>query len=85
VVIADRLGFELDTPEEEEKVSQHVNAYRDLISSLSGGKTVLEKEQIHGVRRALEVSSVDDDTSEKLLKRLDQMENKPKVTTLLAL
>ena len=85
VVIADRLGLELATPEEEARVNVHINAYRELISSLSGGKTVLEKEQIHGIRRALDVSSIDDETSGKLLKRLDQLENKPKAATLLAL
>jgi hypothetical protein len=85
VVVADKLGFDLSTPEMEQTVGKHVKVYRDLIASLSGGKTILTSVQIVGIRRALEVSSVDDDTSSKLLARLTAMENKPKIEDLLAL
>lgn len=85
VVIAEKLGFDLSTDEQLEKVSQHVNAYRDLIASLSGGKTSLEKEQIAGVKRALEVSAVDDTTSARLINRLNDMEKKLSKTPTLIL
>ena len=85
VVVADKLGFDLSTSEQEVTVEKHVKVYRDLIASLSGGKTILTTVQIAGIRRALEVSSVDDDTSVKLLARLAQMENRPKIEDLLAL
>jgi hypothetical protein len=85
VVVADKLGLDLSTPEQEKTVGKRVKVYRELIASLSGGKTILTPMQIAGIRRALEVSSVDDETSVKLLARLTQMESKPKMEELLAL
>lgn len=85
VVVADKLGFDLSTPEQETTVGKHVRVYRELIASLSGGKTILTAVQIAGIRRAIEVSSVDDETSVKLLAKLVSMENKPKIEELLAL
>lgn len=76
VVIAEKLGFQEPTEQQWNIVYGHTKAYAELISSLSGGKTELNFEQINGVRRAIEVSSVDDDTSQKLIKRLDVMEKK---------
>lgn len=79
VVIADRLKFDLNTPEQEATVSKHVAGYREMFSALSGGKTFYSPAQIAGLKRALEVSSVDDDMAEKLLKRLQAMEAKKDV------
>ena len=85
VVIATKLGFDLSTPEQECTVNKHVAGYRGLFASLSGGKTVLQPVQIAGIRRALEVSSVDDEISGKLMARLIQMEKKPNIAELLML
>ena len=74
VVIAERLKFDLSTPEQKSTVSQHVKGYRGLIASLSGGKTFLQPVQIAGLKRALDVSSVDDEMSKKLYARLENME-----------
>lgn len=85
VVIATKLGFQLDTPEQEATVQKHVNGYKALMSALSGGKTILTDVQIKGLQRALEVSSVDDEIASKLSKRLVTMQNKPKIEDLLDL
>lgn len=85
VVIADKLKFTEITPEVEVVVGKHINGYRGLIASLAGGKTFLQDNQIHSLLRALEVSSVDDDTSSKLNMRLKGMLNKPKIEELLGL
>ena len=85
VVIADKLGFDLSTTEQEEICEKHVKVYRDLISSLSGGKTVLTHVQMNGVERALEVSSVDDEVKDKLINRIKKMKEQPKMEDLLEL
>ena len=85
VVIADKLGFDLSTDEQEVTVEKHVKVYRDLISSLSGGKTILTTVQMNGVERALEVSSVDDEVKDKLVNRIKKMKEQPKMEELLEL
>jgi hypothetical protein len=76
VVIAEKLDYDLSTPEQIAIVSGHVSQYKGIISSLSGGKTLLPMDQINGVLRALEVCAVDDDTSQKLNNRLIAMRKK---------
>ena len=85
VVIAEKLGFDLSTPEQLVTIGKHTNSYRALISSLAGGKTMLATPQIQGLKRALEVVSVEDEISGKLKARLVAMENKPKMAELLEL
>ena len=85
VVIATKLGYDLSTPEQELTVSKHLNGYRGLITALAGGKTMLQSTQIDGLLRVLEVASVDDETSQKLIARLVAMKNKPKIEDLLEL
>jgi hypothetical protein len=74
VVIADKLGFAEMNDDCMATVDKHLAGYRGLISSLAGGKTMLSVAQITGLRRALVVSSVDDETSAKLVARMDVME-----------
>jgi len=85
VVIADKIGIADLDDAGISRITPHLNAYRQLIASLSGGKTILSPQQIAGIRKAIEVSSVDDETSVKLLSRLDAMEKKPKIEELLEL
>jgi len=85
VVIADKLGFEELNDSQMGVIEKHLNGYRGLISSLSGNKTILTHGQISGIRRALELSKVEDETVEKLRGRLDQMEKKEKIEDLLEL
>lgn len=85
VVVADKLGFSELNDDVLATVGKHVSGYRGLISSLSGGKTLLQEPQIRGLLRALEVSSVDDETAIKLNARLNAMLNRPKIEELLGL
>lgn len=85
VVVADKLGFSELNDDVLITVGKHVAGYRGLIASLSGGKTLLQEPQIKGLLRALEVSSVDDETSVKLNARLNAMLNRPKIEELLGL
>jgi len=84
VVIAEKLGFTDPNTDQEAVIMQHLTGYRGLIAGLSGKNVSLPDPQIAGIRRALEVCSVDDDTSEKLVKKLDDMAQK-KMEQLLAL
>ena len=85
VIIAERLKFDMSTPEQESTIAQHVAGYRGLLASLSGGKTFLQPVQISGLKRALDVSSVDDDVSKKLYARLEKMEKPTPIKELLDL
>ena len=73
VVIADKLGFDMSTEAQMETITKHLNGYKGLIASLSGGKTILQPNQISACKRALEIASIDDDTSAKLTARLNNM------------
>lgn len=85
VVIATKLGFEELNDDQMRTISQHLAGYRGLIASLAGGKTLLQEHQIRGIQKALEVSSVDDETGKKLSARLHSMLNRPKIEELLEL
>lgn len=74
VVIADRLGFEELNESQLETVNQHIAGYRGLIAAIGGRKTMLSVAQIAGIRRAFQVTSVDDATVTQLEARLTEME-----------
>ena len=85
VVIADKLGFSDITTDVEVTVNKHLAGYKGLISSLAGGKTILQPNQITSLTKALELCSIEDDTSSKLRVRLIAMSAKPKIEELLEL
>lgn len=85
VVIADKLGFDDLNDDQMLVVEKHLNGYKGLISSLAGNKTILSATQMSGIRRALELSKVDDEVCVKLNKKLDDMGKKPKIEELLEL
>jgi hypothetical protein len=58
-------------------VEKNVKNYRDILSMLAGGKTILTPQQIKGCRVVIDLSEDDSGIGEKLTKRLDAME-KPK-------
>jgi hypothetical protein len=70
--------------EQDATITRHVNGYKGLYSSLAGGKTMLQDNQINSLRKVLELID-SDDTSVKLLARLNAMQNKPKMEELLEL
>lgn len=78
-LVAEKLGYGEDdlTPEQMATVDKHVKVYRDILSMLAGGKTVLTPVQIKSCKVVVEVSSDDSGIGTKLLARLTAME-KPK-------
>lgn len=84
-IIAEKLGYDGElTPEQDATIIRHVNGYKGLYASLAGGKTMLQDNQINSLRKVLELVD-SDDTSVKLLARLNAMQNKPKIEELLEL
>jgi hypothetical protein len=84
-IIAEKLGYDGElSVEQDATIARHVNGYKGLYSSLAGGKTMLQDNQINSLRKVLELID-SDDTSVKLLARLNAMQNKPKMEELLEL
>jgi hypothetical protein len=84
VVFADKLGFDLSTSEQEVVVMKHVDVYKDMISSLSGGKTSLAADKITNIRKSFALCGLDEDVMvEKLNARLDNIEKKNKESELM--
>lgn len=85
-LIAEKLGYTNDelTEEQIKTVEKHVKVYRDILSMLSGGRTVLTPVQIKSCRTVIEVSEDESGIGTKLLARLKAMES-PKVSEMLEL
>lgn len=77
VMIAEKLGFTATdpTPAQCVRINQSVTAYKAIISSLAGGKTMLQQPQITSLNKVLEAVNADD-ISRKLSARLTAMEKK---------
>lgn len=84
-LIAEKLGYgdEL-SPEQEATVGKHVRGYKDMYSSLAGGKTMYQPNQIASLRKVLGLVDTDE-LAGKLDARLAGMLNKPKMEELLEL
>lgn len=76
IAVAEKLGYDLSTPEQEDTVSKNVNAYRALLVSIAGNKTRLNAAQISGVRKVLSFSSDLGDIGGYVEGRLKAMEGK---------
>jgi len=77
VVIAEKLGFEELNDSQLETVTKHLNGYRGLFGQLAGKTVSLAPAQISGLRRALDVCSVDsesDPITGRVIGKLDEME-----------
>lgn len=93
IVFAEKLGFTLETPEQEVAVKKHTDVYKDMISSLSGGKTSLMNDKINNIKKSFELcgiigedGNISDEIGKRLINRLNEMENKNnKVCDMLAL
>ena len=84
-LMTDKLGYgDVLTEEQDATVKKHMAGYKGLYSSLAGGKTVLQENQIKSLAKVLDIVDTDD-TSEKLKARLNSMLNKPKIEELLEL
>lgn len=72
------------TPEQDLKIAQVSNGYKGIISSLAGGKTILQPAVIKQIKGILELIDLDE-TGTKLQAKLIAMENKPSVAEMLEL
>lgn len=82
VVICEKLGTDnLD----DVRVIQHLAGYRGLFGSLSKDSGAMNDTQIRALRKALEITAADDDTSKRLDSKLESMMNRPKMEELLEL
>lgn len=87
VYIAEKLGFNDPSEGQMKQIEQHVNGYREVFASLSGGATQLAIPQIKGCKKALELVAGSDTGPmvEKLGKRLEAMEKPVVLKELLEL
>ena len=77
VVIAEKLGFEDLNEDQMAVVQKHLNGYKGLFAGLASGKASYQPAQIKGLRRALEVCSLDSESdmvTGKIIGKLDDME-----------
>lgn len=84
VVIAEKLGFNDPSENQDKTINQHLSGYRGVFSSLAGGKTFLQPVQIKGCKTALSIVE-DDDMTKRLMNRLTNMEKAPDIVELLDL
>jgi hypothetical protein len=86
-LIAEKLGFTGDslTPEQESTVQKHVKVYRDILSMLAGGRTILTPVQIKSCKTVIDVSEDDSGIGTKLMQRLTAMESPKPVAEFLEL
>jgi len=59
VLIADKLGFDLSTPEQEQTVSKHVKNHRDVLCMLAGKNVILAPRQSAAIQNMLELAEED--------------------------
>ena len=85
-LVSEKLGYGTDdlTMEQDLTVCKHVNGYRGMYSALAGGKTMYQPNQIASLKRVLDIVDTDD-TSTRLINRLNKMLETPKIEDLLEL
>lgn len=86
VVLAEKLGFQELNTEQLKTIGKHLNGYKALMAECAAWtdkKARMTDKQINGIRRALDVASIDDDVSGKLLAKLDAMEKKEDYASIL--
>jgi hypothetical protein len=84
VVIAEKLGFELSTPEQIATVEKHVKNHRDVLMMLAGKNVILAPRQESAIRNMLALCMDDDDTmAKKLNARFVALTAKPEVEFLI--
>lgn len=83
VVFAEKLGFDLSTPEQEQTVEKHVKMYRGLIGSLAQKEINPTVEQKKAMRVILRIAEDDSVIAQKLTAKLDALDKKPDLEALL--
>jgi len=88
-LIAEKLGFASDgqelTQDQNIVIAKHVKTYRDILSMLAGGKTILTPVQIKSCKTVIDVCEDDSGIGQKLMARLTAMESPKKVAEFLEL
>ena len=79
VLLAEKLGFDEPNEDQDKVLNKHVAVYKDILSMLAGGKTLLTPVQIKSCQTVIDASSDDSGIGEKLSARLKVM-SQPKVT-----
>ena len=59
VLIADKLGFDLSTPEQESVVQKHVRNHRDVLAMLAGKNVILAPRQSAAITNMLDLAEED--------------------------
>ena len=85
VIFADKMRLALETDEEIEKVTQQVNAYRASYASLSASIVNFGSAQLVNLSKALDISNVDDDMSQKLRNRITNLQKPIEVASMIDL
>lgn len=74
VALADKWQItDTPTPEQQQRIDQTVNVYRDKFSSMAGGKTLFNVGNCESLKKALELASDDDLMAQKFGRKLDSM------------
>lgn len=83
VVFAEKLGFDLSTPEQEQTVEKHVKMYKGLIGMLAQKEINPTTEQKKAMRVILRIAEDDSVIAQKLTAKLDALDKKPDLEALL--
>lgn len=75
VLIADKLGFDLSTSEQESTVAKHIKNHRDVLGMLAGKNVILAPRQISAITNMLELAE-EDTMHSKLSAKLAALTNK---------
>jgi hypothetical protein len=67
VLIADKLGFDLSTAEQESTVSKHVKNHRDVLCMLAGKNVILAPRQTQAIQNMLAAAPDDSDVMHQKL------------------
>jgi hypothetical protein len=79
VLMAEKLGFDEPNEDQSKVIDKNVKVYRDILSMLAGGKTILTPVQIKSCLTVIDASSDESGIGQKLTARLNEMA-KPKVS-----
>ena len=86
VIIAEKLGFEELNETQMQVVNKHLQVYKDILASLSGGRTILGDKQLAACEKAITLAgSADSDVAKKLQARIDSMKNPKPLEEMLEL
>ena len=75
VIVADKLGFTLETPEQESTVAKHVRIHRDVLCMIAGRSVILQPKQAAGIRNMLKIAP-EDAMNARITAKMNELERK---------